>query len=32
MCFESEGGRDGGGDGGVLKVKVVGVEVAMEVF
>ena len=32
MCFEREGGRGGGGDGGVLKVKVVGMVVTMEVF
>ena len=33
MCFESEGVRGGGGgDGGVLKVKVVGMLVTIEVF
>ena len=32
MCFEIEGGRGGGGDGGVLKVMVVGMVVTMEVF
>ena len=34
MCFESKGGRGdgGGGDGGVLKVKVVGMVVTMEKF